>query len=1148
MSSSSTRRRALATVVTLVVAVLAAMLSTVQSAAAAPAAPGGLTPNGTSVTGLPVLQWNRVSGATTYEVQVSASDTFGSVLWSTTTYNRRAVPNRQLPGGAIHWRVRAIGGSGSSPWSEASYSRSGLAGPSLLGPGDGALLDPPEEPALLSWTPRSGAGSYTLEVSTDPQFVDASLSKTYTTQASSYVVPDPVVATSYYWRVKANLGSGVVTDWSPVRSYAMGGLAKPVLQSPADSSATNVEDVVLDWAPVMGAKTYNLQISTDQNFNTIDHVRNGVISTRYSPARTLDNDQYYWRVSPVDAAGNTLDWADVDVWQFRRHWPDQPQLEWPTDNDLVGDPFFYQWTPVEHASSYRLETSTAPDFNTNVDICTTVNTVYTPTVGGDCFPQALGTYYWRVIALDGPEQVVSDSISADVHRFTYDPTLVALTSPAAGATVEVPTLRWQPTPGAARYQITVTQVDNGALVVNGVRTAATTYTPRIRLAVDKTYRWQVQSVSESGRVGPGVLPAGQRTFTVVATTAATGATPEPVTPSGTTSARFPSLEWTPVTDATRYTVYVRPADTVLWSPLPDQFQYPVGDDLRTTWLAPGLYEWRVDAYNGNTLLSTTTTTPPPTFAISALPNVTGQHVSISGIGGQSPATSCAKSLDPDLPLPDQQCAGMRATPVLTWDAQPNAGLYRVSISRDQQLTNVIATYTTEQQTFIPTSALFDSQAGSAFYWHVQPCHVATSCKPPQHAQHAFNKLSKPVQLVSPAAGATQSNSITFTWRDYLATNQDPATPGSHAGVHSIEPDVEAYTYRVQVDNDPNFQSPLETTEVDQTTYTAPGITYPEGPLYWRVQAIDGTRNQLSWSEPRSFNKRSPQVVLTAPVGNAQTTGTAPLRWQPLAYAASYDVEVYKNADTIGQSANLVFSGTSKQVALSPTAPLPVSGQSYTWRVRPRDAANRPGQWTDLANASARFRVIGSAPALTAPQDGTLVLGNDALFTWTGVAGATDYRWDVRPQSGGGATSVRTPALGWAPSTIGNGAWEWRVVSLNSAGAELGASPWWQFRVDTQKPTVTRAGPTNRVKRRASFRVTFSEPVSNVRNKTFKIVPVGSRRALTATVRPSSDRVTAVLNPSRNLRRGKSYVIKVTSRIRDDASNRLVAYSWTVTSR
>ena len=272
MSSSSTRR-ALATVVTLVVAVVMATLSSVQPASAAPAAPSGLTPNSVSVSGLPVLQWNRVSGATAYEAQVATSDTFNTLIWSTSTYNRRVTPNLQMPGGTIHWRVRAVGPTGTSPWAEASYTRQALAGPAPQAPADGEVLDSPQEPALLSWSPLNGAVQYTLEVGTDPQFVDSSRYTAYATQASSYVVPDPVVATEYYWRVKASLGSGVVTQWSPVRSYTIGGLAKPVLESPADSSATNVVDVVLDWEPVMGAKTYNLQISTDQNFNTIEHQR-----------------------------------------------------------------------------------------------------------------------------------------------------------------------------------------------------------------------------------------------------------------------------------------------------------------------------------------------------------------------------------------------------------------------------------------------------------------------------------------------------------------------------------------------------------------------------------------------------------------------------------------------------------------------------------------------------------------------------------------------------------------------------------------------------------------------------------------------------------------------------------------------------------
>ena len=325
-------------------------------------------------------------------------------------------------------------------------------------------------------------------------------------------------------------------------------------------------------------------------------------------------------------------------------------------------------------------------------------------------------------------------------------------------------------------------------------------------------------------------------------------------------------------------------------------------------------------------------------------------------------------------MADQQCQGLRSTPVLTWDPNPNAGGYVVWLSRDQQMTNVIDKFTTDQNLFIPPRALIDSQAGSAFYWWVQPCKRTGSCSGARYADHAFNKLSKPVQLVSPASAARVANDVTFTWRDYLATNQDETTPGSHSGVASVEPDVEAMQYRVQVDDDPNFQSPLDTAVVDQTTYTAYGNTYPEGPLYWRVQAIDGTGNNLTWSDPSTFEKRSPAVKLSSPVGNATTSGSAPLRWESLPYAASYDIEVYKNADTIGQGPNLVASGNSRQVAATFTNPLPVADTAYTWRVRPRDAANRPGSWTDLADAAARFRVVGAAPNLTAPQPDAVLVG------------------------------------------------------------------------------------------------------------------------------------------------------------------------------
>ena len=633
----------------------------------------------------------------------------------------------------------------------------------------------------------------------------------------------------------------MVTEWSGARSYAMSGLDKPVLVSPPDSAqAEPIQDVVLDWEPVLGAKTYNLQISTDQNFNTIEHSRNAIVSTRYSPVSTLNNDQYYWRVAPVDAAGNTLDWGSVDVWEFRRNWPNQPHPEYPAHDASVGDPFFYQWTPAEHASSYRLEVARASDFSVNsmYDTCTTVNTTFVPADAGDCFPQAQGTYYWRVIALDGPTNVVSESINADIFRFTYDPALVTQTSPAPGSTVDIPTLRWEPLPGANKYDVTLTRVDTGQTW--SASTFSTTWTPRSVL-VAATYRWSVRPVSASGRVGPTLMAGSQPTFTLEDMSATPGSHPEPAAQSEAPSTFFPTLHWSPVAEATRYVVYVRRQGAQVWTSLGVNFSYPAGEDTKETWLSADTYQWKVEAWNGATFLSESSA--PGTFVIDAPEEVTGQRVALSGTASSAVATSCVKALDPDLPLAESQCTGLGATPVLRWEAQAGVGRYEVWLSRDQNLTNVIAKYSTEQTAFTPSTALFDSQAGSAYFWHVQPCKLPGTCRAPAPAGHAFNKLSKPVQLQSPAVDAEVPNDVTFTWRDYAATNQDPTTPGPHEGVHSIEPDVEAKTYRFQVDDDPNFQSPLETVSVDQTTYT------PTGPPIRRARSTGGCRRSTAATTP-----------------------------------------------------------------------------------------------------------------------------------------------------------------------------------------------------------------------------------------------------------------------------------------------------------
>ncbi len=244
-------------------------------------------------------------------------------------------------------------------------------------------------------------------------------------------------------------------------SYEILGLAAPVLVRPVDDVNATIEDVVLEWEPVDGAKTYDLQISPDVNFSDDLHAvtrrhGNAVLTAERPRERPV-----LLAGTPERRPGNSLDWADVEVWTVQTALARPAQLEYPADNATVGDPFFFQWTGVEHASTYaladqRAQSSSLPR-QRHRDVHHRAHDVragrWRRLLAGP-----LGTYYWRIIATDAPgrtvdgEPIVSDAISTPVRRFTYDPTRPEQLSPANGATVTVPTLTWSPVAGAGAYQ------------------------------------------------------------------------------------------------------------------------------------------------------------------------------------------------------------------------------------------------------------------------------------------------------------------------------------------------------------------------------------------------------------------------------------------------------------------------------------------------------------------------------------------------------------------------------------------------------------------------------------------------------------------------------------------------------------------------
>ncbi|HET7430654.1 MAG TPA: Ig-like domain-containing protein [Nocardioides sp.] len=1135
-------------------ATLVALLATgTASAQAAISAPGGLSPVGAASSSTPTFSWNRVSGATGYQLMITSDSTQQQVA-NATTANNKWVPTNNLADGSYSWQVRATGPNGSSSWASASTTISPTAPPSPISPIGGQHLAQPDAPVLLKWSAVGGATGYEVQVdSTGTTWTNPT---TYQVKGNSYFVDTPQAPGTWYWRVRAVRGSGLFTTWSSAANYVVDQLADP--EAGADmNTGTPMQDVRIDWLPVDGATAYQLQVDTDPSFNAPIDDRT-VDGTTYSPGTTYANDQYYWRVRAIDAGQNKMPWTVAQPFTFQRNWPQQPTLQYPLDQlvPAVGKPMYYQWTPVKHATRYEVQASTDSGFSPGtIHSCFTSGTTLSPfdvspVNNRTCGPQGQGvTTYWRVRAIDDPKGVLG--IYSAIHKYVYDSGAVTLTSPANGATVDVPTLRWSPTPETEQYEVVLR--DKGGNQVADITTHSTSWTPESLLtAANSPYSWTVQSVDSSGSHSP-LYPG--RTFSVSgnlptsglpALTPLTGIASDPATYD------FPSLSWVPKTGATYYRIRIGVAGSGFWDNTNTshingaQYAYSAATDTDTHYLAPGDYDWQVSAYDGSGQLGSWSSTAQ--FTIKQLADATGQQIALDGKADLA-GHACDNALS-NVQTSSQICTGVPATPVLNWNQVPGAAGYLVYLANDRELTNaVVNPYAVTTSTlFRPPNDLLDNTAQDSYYWYVRPCKSISSltgctadpASTNSAATNAFRKQSPTVQLQSPADTASVATDPAFTWSDYLDTNQQV----SYSGGTDKSPQT-ARTYRIQISQSPTFNSTVDDREVDQPFYTPYDRTLPQGTLYWRVQAVDPAGNRLTWSPVRSFSNDQPAIDLvngadTAPAIGGTTGGTPTFRWTPMAGASSYQIEVYRNNDTTHSDANRVLQATSRVPAFVWPNYLPTSGAAYRWRVRWFDADNQPRPWS----SDATFTVNGSNIGLNSPPDSTFQPANGLYFTWDAAPFASAYQLTLRDAvSNNTAAQWTTAATAYAPDHVNDGSYEWRVSALDPNGNPIAVSNWRSFVVDTQGPVVTSATPNPTGTPKSKVKVAFNEKVLGVSTSSFVLHVDGRSSKLPAHVTVASNKRSATLTPNSHLKRGKTYTVKVTKAVHDAAGNHMTTYTW-----
>jgi hypothetical protein len=402
-------------------------------------APGGTT-------SAPILDWDPVPGASSYEVRV--------VPW--------------LPGGC-NWTAGIF-----DSW--------------------GTPL--PVEVSGTAWTPLG------FQISAPVPFGDPARESDKLVDGQAYCARVRARAGT------DTMGKRVVSDWTTLGGLNAAfvyqkptATGSPTTLTPDDyvlplENETLRAMPLFTWKDIPGACGYWIAVATDQNFTDVVDVARTTIAAYAPRLRTYPDEttSYWYAVMPVYKPGSTCDVTftnphDNSPQTFQKR-SNPPTLLTPAPAADMGDQPTFRWkgnwvgaNSVEAAREYQLQVATDPTFANLIDNVKTASTAYT---SSSTYP-ADAAIFWRVRANDENGRGLTWSPTSTFRRRLGIP----VPSPDNAARGQsFPVLSWSPVQGAVSYDVHLEEEDGDKNDFTGFRSTAVSFTRLTGLGV---IRWQVRA-------------------------------------------------------------------------------------------------------------------------------------------------------------------------------------------------------------------------------------------------------------------------------------------------------------------------------------------------------------------------------------------------------------------------------------------------------------------------------------------------------------------------------------------------------------------------------------------------------------------------------------------------------------------------------
>lgn len=905
-----------------------------------------LTPvNGYQFVEYPVFSWTPVPGAARYRIEVSPENSFPPVGGFTEESAANTTFVKTMPASWFdgyddvwYWRVTPIDASNnyglpsavsSFVFTVTAWSPQLIYPPYYYRPDDPnrAVMWPREDRTvglpIFMWhrvvsdviSTSGQMAAYRVQV--DDNFFFLSPDWTFDTENLSAVPTadhpfTPSGDTLYYWRVRplTGLGGTEIGRWSQVwltridLSRGLPPVSTITLLRPAHGSEFVETTPLLEWWPLQGADSYEVQISTDASFASayITHTAT-VPYPAYTPPRRLEFGTYYWRIRGLSGGSPVGNWSTP--WRFhvvaQSRWRQSRNPGDASNRRLIGsDPAGDMTDPnYDLTTLYAVQDKEDWFFGFNVFTGTGANMTYVLYLdldrkdGSGATNDAAG-YAVNTITAHRPEYAVyvlqrgGTFSAAETYIYRWD---AYSWSPVGTLDSGGGTLYYNPSAHYLELRIPATLI--------GMHEETGSASVMLFSAMESGGHAQ-DTVPSDPAVAYTVPDSGPATTTLSRFTGISDrlnlvAPPNDATGDPTTFPSLPLFFWHKPVDSPWFGYQVQFA-------LDEQFSKSIHDitihgvqyRLPTHWHfedfdGNNTYYWRARAvHQSDTIVKGAWSEPYRFERLGFVP----QNLRVSALF---------------------------ATPTFSWDIVEGAKFYEIDVDNDPGFGSPEVRARTAQHSFTPEWTL---EKGS-YYWRVRVVRFDEVVNDWTYTRTFTLDLPRPVGLRHSPAGVVP-RAPTLCWTPIVTPTNTPV--------------LAAWKYRIQVSpGDPTFSTIYDEEVTEQSCWTPTKGYDDRTNYYWRVAMIDGDNRMGSYSAPITFTKQYPVTTLISPVSGSQVGQTPTFVWSPVDGAARYRLQVSRYANF-----GIIYDEVdTNNTRYTPTRAYE-TGVTYYWRVAIMDKHGKMG--------------------------------------------------------------------------------------------------------------------------------------------------------------------------------------------------------------